>query len=145
MDLDSQSMNQGENAKIMPITIRTLESLIRLATSHAKLRLSKKVTEGDCRVAAELLGKTLFRFNDDFEELNYGEDSDQDSGSQHSQTSKSSRTRSGKSSVSKFEPKQGRSNLRRSKRVSTRKSTKKSARKTRSGKKSVRMDLSQQF
>jgi DNA replication licensing factor MCM3 len=44
----------------MPITIRTLESLIRLATAHAKLRLSKYVTEEDCLVAADLLNKSLF-------------------------------------------------------------------------------------
>ena len=49
----------------MPITIRTLESLLRLATAHAKLRLSNKVTENDCKVAARLLEKTLFHFDTD--------------------------------------------------------------------------------
>ena len=124
----------------MPITIRTLESLIRLATSHAKLRLSKKVTEGDCRVAAELLGKTLFRFSEDFEELEYDNESDS-SKSDHSQTSRSSKTRSPKSSVSKTDNKNRRSNLRRSKRVST----KKSQQKSRFGKRSVNQNLSEKF
>ncbi len=44
----------------MPITIRTLEAMIRLATAHAKLRLDNKVTLVDCEVAAELMNKSLF-------------------------------------------------------------------------------------
>ena len=44
----------------MPITIRTLESMIRLATAHAKLRLDNKITVLDCKVAAELMNKSLF-------------------------------------------------------------------------------------
>jgi len=59
MDLETFNALDG-TFKVMPITIRTLESLIRLATSHAKLRLSKKVTEEDCLVAADLLNKSLF-------------------------------------------------------------------------------------
>jgi len=37
---DSESIKTVKN---MPVTIRTLESLIRLSTAHAKLRLSKHV------------------------------------------------------------------------------------------------------
>jgi DNA replication licensing factor MCM3 len=44
----------------MPITIRTLETIIRLSTAVAKLRLSNNVTEKDVEVASSLLHRSLF-------------------------------------------------------------------------------------
>lgn len=44
-----------------PITARTLETLIRLATAHAKVRLSKTVDTKDARVAEEMLRYALFK------------------------------------------------------------------------------------
>lgn len=44
----------------MPITVRTLESIIRLATAHAKLRLSKTVDMNDIDVAMTLMNEALF-------------------------------------------------------------------------------------
>jgi DNA replication licensing factor MCM3 len=44
-----------------PMTARTLETLIRLATAHAKSRLSARVEEGDAVVAEEVLRFALFR------------------------------------------------------------------------------------
>lgn len=44
-----------------PMTARTLETLIRLSTAHAKVRLSSRVEESDAVVAEELLKFALFR------------------------------------------------------------------------------------
>ena len=47
------------NYQAVPITVRTLETLIRLSTSHAKARLSKNVQTKDCEFAENLLRYTL--------------------------------------------------------------------------------------
>ncbi|KAL7747634.1 MCM DNA helicase complex subunit [Sorochytrium milnesiophthora] len=47
--------------KTLPITARTLETLIRLSTAHAKARLSQRVEEDDAEVAVEILEFALFK------------------------------------------------------------------------------------
>ncbi len=44
-----------------PLTARTLETLIRLSTAHAKARLSAKVDERDAMAAEEILRFALFK------------------------------------------------------------------------------------
>ncbi|KAJ1954783.1 MCM DNA helicase complex subunit [Linderina pennispora] len=51
----------GAVATTTPITARTLETLIRLATAHAKVRLSATVDPQDAEVAKELLRFALFK------------------------------------------------------------------------------------
>ncbi|CAD8066004.1 unnamed protein product [Paramecium primaurelia] len=45
--------------RTQPITIRSLESLIRLASAHAKLRLSNIVTKADVKIGAKLMKISL--------------------------------------------------------------------------------------
>lgn len=43
------------------MTARTLETLIRLSTAHAKARLSNKVDKKDAKTAAEILRVAMFK------------------------------------------------------------------------------------
>lgn len=53
---------KADQAKIsVPITVRTLETIIRLATAHAKMRLSREVINDDIQMAASLLLHTIFQ------------------------------------------------------------------------------------
>lgn len=48
-------------AKTFPVTPRTLETLIRLATAHAKARLSLRVERKDAKVAQEMIQFCLYK------------------------------------------------------------------------------------
>lgn len=52
---------EGNNKKTSPLTARTLETLIRLATAHAKARLSAKVEEADAKQAEVIMRFALFK------------------------------------------------------------------------------------
>jgi len=52
---------EGNQRKTSPMTARTLETLIRLATAHAKCRLSNRVEERDAIIAEEILRFALFK------------------------------------------------------------------------------------
>lgn len=51
----------GEEAQTFPVTPRTLETLIRLATAHAKARLSNRVDKRDAKVAQQLVEFCLYK------------------------------------------------------------------------------------
>lgn len=52
---------EGNQRKTSPMTARTLETLIRLATAHAKARLSQRVEERDAEAAEAILRFALFK------------------------------------------------------------------------------------
>ena len=59
---DAAATLSGTNeAKTFPVTPRTLETLIRLATAHAKSRLSSRVDRKDAQVARELIEFCLYK------------------------------------------------------------------------------------
>ncbi|KAL1957457.1 hypothetical protein VTO42DRAFT_6025 [Malbranchea cinnamomea] len=51
----------GNQRRTSPTTARTLETLIRLSTAHAKARLSNRVEEKDARAAESILRFALFK------------------------------------------------------------------------------------
>jgi DNA replication licensing factor MCM3 len=52
---------EGNQRKTTPMTARTLETLIRLSTAHAKARLSNVVQERDAKIAESILKFALFK------------------------------------------------------------------------------------
>ncbi|KAJ8658084.1 hypothetical protein O0I10_006091 [Lichtheimia ornata] len=53
--------DEDSRKKTAPVTARTLETLIRLSTAHAKARLHDKVEEKDAKAAAEVLRVAMFK------------------------------------------------------------------------------------
>lgn len=59
--LRQKDLNESNSLRVLPITIRSYETLIRLSTAHAKLRLSASVEAVDCKEAFRLMTFSLYR------------------------------------------------------------------------------------
>ncbi|XP_072929394.1 DNA replication licensing factor Mcm3 [Epargyreus clarus] len=59
--LRNQDMMDSDVARTQPVTARTLETLIRLASAHAKCRLSFQVSRDDALAAIELVHYAYFK------------------------------------------------------------------------------------
>ncbi|XP_053470452.1 MCM3 minichromosome maintenance deficient 3 (S. cerevisiae), like [Ictalurus furcatus] len=59
--LRSHDQVNNDLARTMPVTARALETMIRLATAHAKARMSKSIELADAEVALELMQFAYFK------------------------------------------------------------------------------------
>ncbi|XP_078449831.1 DNA replication licensing factor MCM3 [Lampetra planeri] len=59
--LRSLDQMSADVARTMPVTARTLETMIRLSTAHAKARMSKTITLQDAEAAVELIQYAYFK------------------------------------------------------------------------------------
>jgi DNA replication licensing factor MCM3 len=60
-------MRSKQDDKTLPITARSLETIIRLSSAHAKLRLCEKVEIIDCKAAMDILSFALYNEDDSVE------------------------------------------------------------------------------
>lgn len=59
-ELRNASSNAQSGGGTLPITARTLETIIRLSTAHAKLKLSRQVTKSDVDAALKVLNFAIY-------------------------------------------------------------------------------------
>ncbi len=117
----SSSSNGSSTAKTFPVTPRTLETLIRLATAHAKARLSPTVDKKDAILAQELIQFCLYQevkqkpskrskkastaVQDSESESESEDEVDDDSSKTTATTSKTATSKTNKTSFDEWDPK----------------------------------------
>ncbi|XP_077989716.1 zygotic DNA replication licensing factor mcm3-like [Glandiceps talaboti] len=79
--LRSQEATANNVAKTQPVTARSLETMIRLATAHAKARMSKSIELQDAQAAVELIQFAIFKKVLEKEKKRRGYDGGSDEGS----------------------------------------------------------------
>jgi DNA replication licensing factor MCM3 len=72
------TLRSKQNARTLPVTARSLETLIRLSTAHAKLRLSTTVDEVDAEVAVDMINFALYHEIDEELEQESNESTEND-------------------------------------------------------------------
>lgn len=101
--LRSEESLESDVARTQPVTARTLETLIRLATAHARARMAKTITVDDAQAAIELVQFAYFkkvlekskkkRRRDDEDSDEEGEEADTTNGKEHTPERRSKRKR----------------------------------------------------
>ncbi|XP_031733166.1 DNA replication licensing factor MCM3 [Anarrhichthys ocellatus] len=108
--LRSQEQMGADMARTSPVTARTLETLIRLSTAHAKARMSKAVELEDTEVAVELVQFAYFKKVLEKEkkrsrqERDSGSEEEEESSTQSSQKTAKKRGRRGSQGSEAYSP-----------------------------------------
>jgi len=110
--LRSQEQLGSDIARTSPVTARTLETLIRLSTAHAKARMSKAVELEDSEVAVELVQFAYFKKVLEKEkkrsrqerESGSEEEEDEETSTQRSQKTQKKRVRRGSQGSEPYSP-----------------------------------------